>query len=223
MTTQQDQTHAPIRQALGDDWPLLGEIIRRHYDLTPHSDSRFEVEGVMEVSVSPIGRLFVSASRLFDALVPFPGRGVPVQVRNWSQADSKAMFWHRTFRYPGRKPVIFRSRMEYAGGREIVEYVKFGLGIRMQLSAEGEALRYDSRGYEWDLGLLTLPIPDWLLLGKAVIKEIPESAETFRVEFTIEHPIWGRTFGYAGKFIAQPQAVEEQARWSRPTQTAADE
>jgi hypothetical protein len=201
MQKQHNEIHAPIRQALGVDWQKLGEIIRRHYDLPPHSDSRFEVEGVMEVSVSPIGRLFVSVSRLFDALVPFPGIDIPVRVCNWSQTDSPAMFWHRTFRYPGKKPVIFRSRMEFAGGREIVEYVKFGLGIRMRLSTEGETLRYDSRGYVWNLGVVTLPIPDWLLLGRAVIREIPESDERLRVEFTIDHPLWGRTFGYRGRFI----------------------
>jgi hypothetical protein len=204
MTTEYAQIHAPIRQAMGDDWPLLGEIIRRHYDLTPNSDNRFELEGIMDVTVSPIGRLFVSVSRLFDALVPFPGRDIPVRVRNWSQADSKQMLWHRTFRYPGRKPVIFRSRMAYAGGRDIVEYVKFGLGIRMRLSAEGETLRYDSQGYVWKLGAVTLPIPDWLLLGRAVIREIPESHERLRVEFTVDHPLWGRTFGYAGRFIYLP-------------------
>lgn len=213
MTTQYEQTLAPIRQAMGEDWSRLGEIIRRHYDLPPQSENRFEVEGVMEVSVSPIGRLFVTVSRLFEALVPFAGRGIPVRVRNWSQADSRAMFWHRTFSYPGRQPVVFRSRMEYAGGRHIVEYVKFGLGIRMRLSAEGETLRYDSRGYVWNLGRVRLPIPDWLLLGRAVIREIPESDERLRVEFTIDHPLWGRTFGYAGRFIHVPagEAVRQGA------------
>ncbi len=203
MSRHHPQEHAPIRQALGEDWPALGLVIRRHYDLPPHTQARLSVEGVMSVEVSPVGRLFVTAGRLFDALVPFRGEGIPVTVRNWSRPDSRAMFWHRTFRYPGRRPVVFRSRMEYAGGADIVEYVKYGLGIRMRLSAEGENLRYDSRGYQWDLGPLTLRIPDWLLLGKATIHEIPESAERFRVEFTIDHPLWGRTFGYAGRFVFQ--------------------
>ncbi len=201
MRKESVQLHAPIRQALGADWPTLGEVIRRHYDLPPRTDTRIEVKGIMEVTVSPVGRLFVTAGRLFDALVPFSGANLPVTVRNWSQPDSKAMFWHRTFRYAQKPPIVFRSRMEYAGGREIVEYVKYGLGIRMQLSAEGGSLRYDSRGYQWDLGPLTLKIPDWVLLGKATIREIPESPQAFRVEFTIDHPIWGRTFGYAGRFV----------------------
>jgi hypothetical protein len=211
MTQHDLQKHAPIRQAMGSDWPSLGEVIRRHYDLPPNTDTRMEVEGVMEVEVSPVGRLFVTASRLFDALVPFPGTNIPVRVRNWSQADSRAMFWHRTFNYPQKRPIVFHSRMEYAGGEEIVEYVKYGLGIRMRLSNEGESLRYDSRGYQWDLGPVTLRIPDWLLLGKAIIREIPESDEAFRVEFTVDHPIWGRTFGYAGRFVFREQPFHETA------------
>jgi hypothetical protein len=158
------------------------------------------MEGVMDIHLSPVGKLFMLAGRLFGALVPRNGHDVPVTVRNWSQPDSAAMFWHRTFRYPGKAPVIFPSRMEYADDSEIVEHVKHGLGIRMRLSVESETLRFDSHGYQWDLGLLTLYIPDWLLLGRAVIREIPVSEQAFDVVFEIHHPLWGHTFGYSGKF-----------------------
>jgi hypothetical protein len=86
------------------------------------------------------------------------------------------------------------------GDDEIVEYVKYALRIRMGMSVEADALRYDSRGYRWNLGPLKLPIPDWLLLGSAVIRETPVSEQTFKVAFDINHPLWGRTFGYSGLF-----------------------
>jgi hypothetical protein len=200
MTSENTQEYAPIRQALGSRWPELNAALRRHYDLPPHTDTRLEVEGTMDIDVSPVAKIFLLAGRLFGALVPHEGRNVPVTVRNWSQAESSAMFWHRTFRYPGKEPVIFRSRMEYVGDNEIVEYVKYGLGIRMGMSVEGDALRFDSRGYRWNLGPLKLPIPDWLMLGRAVIREVPVSEQTFKVEFEINHPLWGRTFGYSGLF-----------------------
>lgn len=200
MTTDTVQQQAPIRQALGSRWAHLGAAIRRHYDLPPGTDTRLEMEGIMDIDLSPVGRVFMLAGRLFGALVPRNGRDVPVTVCNWSQPDSAAMFWHRTFRYPGKAAVIFRSRMEYAVDSEILEYVKHGLGIRMRLSVEGETLRFDSRGYQWDLGLLTLRIPDWLLMGQAVIREIPVSEQAFDVVFEINHPLWGRTFGYSGRF-----------------------
>ncbi|VAX10902.1 hypothetical protein MNBD_GAMMA26-1025 [hydrothermal vent metagenome] len=200
MTTINEQQHAPIRQALGQQWPSLGSAIRRHYDLPPNTDTNLVVEGIMEVVHSPIGKLFVTVSRMFDALIPYKGRDIPVTIQNWSKPDSDAMFWYRTFCFPGKDPIVFHSRMEYAGDNDIVEYVKYGLGIRMRLSTEGETLRYDSQGYQWDLGPLKLHIPDWLLLGKAVIREIPISEKAFNVEFEINHPLWGRTFGYSGQF-----------------------
>lgn len=211
MTVQSRQQQAPIRRALGPEWSKLGAAVRRHYDLPSHSETRLEVEGTMAVAFSPVGKLLISVGRLFDALVPYRGRGVPVSVRNWSSTDSDAMFWHRTFRYPGRKPVIFRSRMEYTGEKQIVEYVKYGLGIRMRLSAEGESLRFDSLGYQWDLGSLTLRIPDWALLGRAVIRETPISEGSFRVDFEIDHPLWGRTFAYSGEFCFSSEDGVESA------------
>ncbi len=200
MISNNKQPYAPVRQALGPQWTGLGAAIRRHYDLPPHSDTRLEVEGTMQVTLSTVGRIFMTAGRLFGALVPYRGCDIPVTVRNWSQSDSNAMFWHRTFRYPEKEPVVFCSRMEYAGENTIVEYVKYGLGIRMRLSTEDETLRFDSLGYQWDLGLLTLRIPDWLLLGTAVIRETPVSEQAFQVTFEINHPLWGRTFGYSGEF-----------------------
>jgi hypothetical protein len=200
MSLNDTQHLAPIRRALGTEWPALADVIRRHYDLPPRTEAQLQVEGIMQVSLSRIGKLLISAGRLFDALVPYKGQGIAVTVRNWARPDSSAMFWHRTFRYPGKSPVIFHSRMVYAGDKQIVEYVKYGLGIRMRLSAEGQTLRFDSQGYQWDLGPLTLRIPDWVLLGKAVIKETPVCERSFRVDFAIDHPLWGRTFEYSGEF-----------------------
>ncbi len=217
MTHENKPQHAPVRQALGQQWSSLGRVIRRHYDLPPHTETNLEVAGIMDVVHSPVGRLFVAAGRLFDALVPYRGRDIPVTVRNWSRSDSDAMFWHRTFRFPGKEPVTFRSRMVYAGKNDIVEYVNYGLGIRMTLSAEGNTLRYDSCGYQWDLGLLKLQIPDWLLLGKAIIRETPVSENAFDVEFEIIHPLWGRTFGYSGRFtFCEEDAKQERLIEVRP-------
>ncbi len=216
MNMQERQHLAPIRRALGSEWSALGSVIRRHYDLPPRTQARLQVDGVMQVSLSTVGKLLITAGRLFDALVPYKGSKIPVTVRNWAKADSGAMFWHRTFRYPGRTPVIFHSRMEYTGDKQIVEYVKYGLGIRMRLSAEGETLRFDSRGYQWDLGPLKLHIPDWALLGRAVIKETPISEQAFRVDFEINHPLWGRTFEYSGEFSFNPDEENESRKDDKP-------
>ena len=201
-----------IRKALGEDWNALGEIVRRHYDITPGTASNMTIDGLMsEVYHSPVGKLFLLPGRLFGALVPYKGRDIPTRVRNCTQPeDDNSMFWHRTLRFPGRRPVIFRSRMVHVGGNEIVEYVRFGLGIRMRLSVRDAALVFESVGYVWDIGGVRLSIPTWAILGDAVIVEKPVSDSSFHVDFVIRHPLFGRTFSYTGRFAITQSVTDDE-------------
>lgn len=110
------------------------------------------------------------------------------------------MFWHRTLYFPGRNPVIFRSRMEYIKDNEIIEYVRHGMGIRMQMSVKDAALVFKSLGYVWKIGGFKIPIPSWLILGDAEIIEKAISGEEFFIDFNMIHPLFGKTFSYSGVF-----------------------
>lgn len=191
-----------IGRALGDDWVRLDPVLRRHYGIVPGSDQQRLMLGIMShVDHSLIAKLFLLPGRLFGALIAYRGTDIPATVRNWTtEADKQAMFWHRRFRFPHGREAIFASRMVYAGGDEIVEYVRFGLGIRMQLSVDAGALVYRSRGYQWDLGKLKLRFPDWLLLGAGEIREAGLSDAGFEMAFEMRHPLFGRSFSYAGRF-----------------------
>lgn len=188
-----------IRRALGEEWERLHAAVRRHYDLTPGTEQSCTLVGNMEeISHSPLAKPFILAGRMFGALVPYSGRNVPVEVRNRTCRDRPAMFWHRTFMFQGRQPYVFQSRMEHLGGREIVEFVRLNLGICMYLSEIDGALCYTSNGYLWRLGPFHIRIPDWLLLGEARIVEYGIDDDTVMLDFAIQHPLWGRTFGYKG-------------------------
>lgn len=191
-----------IRKALGKQWLDLGDVVRRHYDISPGTSSNMLIEGSMnEVYHSLVAKLFLLPGRLFGALVPYRGRHIPTQVRNWTERDNQqAMFWHRTLQFPARATVIFRSRMEHVRGNEIIEFVRFGMGIRMLLSVRDGALVYESIGYLWKIGGLSLPIPGWAILGNAVIIEKAFSDREFDIDFIIRHPVFGRTFAYSGRF-----------------------
>jgi hypothetical protein len=191
-----------IRKALGNQWQHLGKVVRQHYDISPGTDSDMLIEGIMgEVYHSAIAKLFLIPGRLFGALVPYRGKQIPTQVRNWTLSDNdKAMFWHRTLQFPAHSPIIFRSRMEHVRGNEIIEFVRFGMGIRMLLSVRDAALVYESVGYVWKIGGVSLPIPGWAILGNAVIIERPLSDKEFDIDFIIRHPLFGRTFAYSGRF-----------------------
>lgn len=205
---RQDTLQPVIKAALGDQWDKLADIVQQHYDITPGRPANMTIRGVMdEVYHSPVAKLFLLPGRLFGALVPYKGKHIPTEVQNWTtRENTAAMFWHRSLSFPNKAPVIFRSRMEYINDHEIIEYVRFGMGIRMTMSVEDSALIFESIGYVWKLGPVSIPIPTWAILGDARIMEKATGENKFYIDFTMDHPIFGRTFSYSGTYsIAQSE------------------
>ncbi|MCU7857793.1 MAG: DUF4166 domain-containing protein, partial [Candidatus Thiodiazotropha sp. (ex Lucinoma borealis)] len=173
-----------------------------HYSLVPGTSSTVKIHGTMsEIYHSKIAKLFLLPGRLFGALVPYKGKNIPTEVRNWTtNENSEAMFWNRILHFPDKSPIIFRSRMEHINNNEIIEYVKYGMGIRMLISEHDAVLKFIGIGYLWKIGPITLSIPNWMMLGDAVITEKAISEKMFKMDFKITHPLFGRTFSYHGDF-----------------------
>lgn len=202
---QTDNPVSIMKKALGEEWELLDDIVKQHYEMAPGTSSSMTIHGSMDkVFHSNIAKLFLLPGRIFGALVPYRGSDISTEVKNWTRNDNtKAMFWHRTLQFPGKPLTEFRSRMEYSNGDEIIEYVKYGLGIRMHMSVDDGALVFTSAGYVWDIGLARIPIPTWAILGDSKIVERAVSENEFYIDFNMVHPLFGRTFGYSGNFFIQ--------------------
>lgn len=191
-----------MAQALGNHWDELENVVKLHYSIVPGQSCRITVKGVMdEVYHSPYAKLFLLPARLFGALVPYKGKHVPTEVRNWSTpGNTKAMFWHRTLRFEGRAPHSFASRMEHYKDDEIIEYVRYGIGVRLRMSVREGALVFQSLSHVWKVAGMMIKIPDWLLLGSARITEKAMTDDQFQMDFEMIHPLFGRTFAYSGVF-----------------------
>lgn len=190
-----------IRQALGTDWDKLHPAVRRHYDISAEGVSELKLNGTMdEVDHANVITPFMWIAQVFGALVPYRGKNLPVEVYNHAEAGRNTLFWKRHFHFPGRKPFYFFSRMETLRDNLIVEYVRYRMGICMAMSEQNGTLCYESRGYIWNIGPLTVRIPDWLMLGNATIVERGIDEKTIQLEFNIQHPLFGRTFTYSGSF-----------------------
>lgn len=191
-----------IKLALGEDWERLHPSLRREHDITPGLPAEVVMHGSLyEVFHSRIAKVFVLPARLFGALVHRKGHDVPTTVRTWTTADDPInVYWHRSFHFPGRPPVIFASRMAYLGGREVIEYVRGGLGLRMRLSLIDERLVYTCTGYQWNYGRISIAIPSWALLGGGAICQYGFSETSFEMAFCMRHPWYGRTFAFSGEF-----------------------
>lgn len=188
-----------IQGVLGEDWAALPAVIQRHYQITAPQQA-IVVTGNMTVDyprrLTPVLKLL----RLLGALVDLKGDQMAVQVKKWQQTDPSVLYWQRHIQDAGGKQCRFASRMVWQQDHELIELVGMGFGIRLKLSVEQGKLVYRSHGHLLKLGPLTLPIPDSLLLGSAVISEQALSEDSFLLDFQIIHPLWGKTYYYGGIF-----------------------
>ena len=192
---------SPVARAVGEDFHRLHVAVRKHY-----SEPAADLSGVMDrVHVSAAIRPLAWLShRLFHAPVPCGGKDVKFTVRSRVD-DSGTMHWLRKFFANASFPrnVTFVSRMVFSGDHRIIETTRYGLGVESSVNVDDVGrLIYDIRRYVIRVPLLGLIVgfPTWLSpFGDGRTTETGETEDSFRVEFEMIHPIFGRTVGYTGR------------------------
>jgi len=186
-----------FKTVFGQHWENLPPVMRSHYAVRPFSHDAVQLNGTLDVRVSPLVSLM---ARLTGMLVRYSGRDVPVTVILRSGKETEAFHFDRTFHFPDKGDVTFRSRMKLIKRNELVEIMRFGLGWKMAYSWDGTKVILKHRGYVWCVLGLRIPVPLELLLGKGHAEETPVSDDTFSMWTHVDHPLFGKTFGYAGTF-----------------------
>jgi hypothetical protein len=187
-----------LQQALGEDWNKLPRVIQRHYSVP--SDSNTCIKGHMEIGYPNSLFPLINLIHLCGGLVSRRGKNIETVVKKTISTQSTHLYWQRTLIYPDNKKDYFYSRMVYLRNHELIETVRFGFGLRLNVSVDNGVLVYRSNGHIWQYGKLRLTFPDWLLLGAATIIETPISDQQFRLDFSIKHPLWGNSYWYHGIF-----------------------
>ena len=185
---------------LGDDWDDLGSVIRDHYFLKPKSKNYICVSGEMsEIQHSWAAKLLIPVGLLFGAIVPYKGKCIPVDVHYNSNPNNSNIYWDRIFKFK-RGNFHFKSHMELVKKNEVIEFVRFGMGIRLNVTVEKGALIFRSIGYIWRFLGFDIPIPGKWLMGKVYVEERPINDTNFSMKMTLQHPFLGELFTYKGQF-----------------------
>lgn len=190
-----------FKTVLGNQWMQLGSIVRQHYSLTPFSQDYVRVDGVMEeIHHSMIAKLLIPFGLLFGAIVPFRAENVPVSVHYSSSPDDANLYWDRAFQFRTNRQFHFKSYMHHVSNNVVIEYVRFGVGLRLRVTAEDGALVFRDEGYVWRIFGFTLPVPVGLIFGNAYVEERPIDADSFSMKMELVHPLFGTLFRYRGHF-----------------------
>jgi hypothetical protein len=194
--------HPDLARLLGQAaWAELPPAVRDRF-----TDTATRVyEGAMSVRASTAGFLFAQACRLIGTpLAPWRGEDMPVCVTVWRRADG-AMVWDRVYRFPRRGPVKVGS-CKKADRRGLVEVVRGGLGMALDVTVEDRTLHFRSRGYFWEVLGLRIALPALMTPGAAHVFHRDEGGGRFTFGLRFTHPWLGETFWQEGLFNDPPTA-----------------
>lgn len=198
------QGHIDFQTLLGAQWEALPAAVQARFG--PEACARpHAYAGEMRVRANLVGFVMAQLCRLIGTpLAPWRGEAVPVTVDVHTDPHG-ALVWDRLYRFDGRPPIFVSSR-KIVTERGLVEVVKGGLGMALDLTVEDGALHFRSTGYFLELGhpRLRLPIPGWITPGRAHVIHRDEGAGRFRFTLSFAHPLFGETLFQDGMF-ADPE------------------
>ena len=184
-----------MQQALGADWDKLPPALQAHYRFGTTTDT-----GSMDIEYPRFMQPVWSILRLLGALVDRQGKSVTTIVEK--RVVGERQVWQRTITYPDGQIVRFDSFWVAAGNAEVIEFVNPVLGLQIAPYVVGEKLHYRGVRFIAKLGPVSIPIPEWLVLGHATIIEEALDDTHFAMDFRLTHPLFGQLFRYSGKFEA---------------------
>jgi hypothetical protein len=205
------------QRALGDEFERLHPKVQQRFGFSSQDGIASIGSGVMDTvwrgAFFTVPFLMVGTWR--NIMFPASGNNVPFRLENYAYQDSfgrETVTWIRKFQFPD-KLRRFDATMIYSQQREqIVDY----LGTHQHLAVDihpsaaengGLSLRSGTqRFYEGRIGF-RFPM---IFSGFAEVCEwFDHEIQQFRIEVVVRNNVWGRLFGYAGRFEVEYIPVDQ--------------
>ncbi len=195
------QTEKPIfAYVFANNWQSMPEIFKIRYGNFAFRQQSIKVKGKLNIFMSRYYSCLKPFLRLTGALVPCQGQNIPVTVEFNTKLDSATIFMNRTFNFQNQKPYSFNSRLLVMKTGEVIELMRFGLGVSFNYCYENNKILLIQRRYIWRICGFNLRLPLTFLLGKVTAHEMMISNTSFAMLVTITHPLFGKLFEYDGEF-----------------------
>lgn len=190
-----------FKSQLGDSWHTLCDGIQKRFDADPTPKKPLAYKGTMtKVWCSAYGKLLAYLSYFTGALLPYCGENIPVDILVFTKDDLPDIFKRRNYFFPSKKPFLFKSNMRLGKQNQVMEYVGFGLGMIIQIEAREGNLHFYSNHYFLQLGTKVITLPSFLTPGETYLVHENLSDESFRIEITINHKLFGPMYYQQGVF-----------------------
>jgi hypothetical protein len=193
------------RTLLGRSWLNLPAATRARFER--HEASYV---GTMALRATAAGCWVARLCRLVGSPLPPPSDApLGAAVRVELDRETGGSRWTRCYDFPTKRVTIASVKALDTDG-SLVERLPFGLRMRLEVSARGGALCFDSAGYYVECpglawrgrryGAWRMPLPSWFLPGRTCVTHLDLGDGRFRFTMTIHHALLGDLFHHDGVF-----------------------
>jgi hypothetical protein len=148
-----------------------------------------------------LGKLIAQLCRLIGAPLPLHDDvAVPAIVTVTEDGATGGQFWTRMYGRLRGFPQVIHSSKRFTGPTGLEEYLGRGFGIALTVSADGEALHFQSDHYFVTIGKVRLRLPRWLGPGALTISHIECGDGWFAFVLALRHPLFGEIIHQTGLF-----------------------
>lgn len=190
-----------FKSQVGENWKNLSPNIQKRFDTDPPHNKPLKYDGIMtRVECSVLGKIFANLIRFSGALLPYSGTNVPVDIEVYTKPDRLDIFKNRVYFFPSKKPFTFKSNMCLDKNGDVLEFVGFGLGMKIIVFEKEGNLHFKDNGYFWQIGRLRIPLPRLLTPGNTYLIHSDMGEKQFGILIDITHPLFGRMYYQEGIF-----------------------
>lgn len=197
-----------FKSQVGERWKNLSPHIQKRFDANPSPDKPIRYQGTMtRVEASFTGVVLANLVRFSGALLPHVGRDVATDILVFSKHGMPDIFKQRVYYFAGKKPFTFNSNMRLAENGDVLEFVGFGLGMKLVVAEKDGNLHFSDNGYFFSIGKAHIPLPSPFNPGKTRLVHSDMGEKTFKIVIDIQHPIFGKMYYQEGVFNHVEEAV----------------
>ena len=183
-----------FRALIGEKgWSGLPAPVRRRFaKRLGYGQAAVYAGHILRCRITRGGWLLAQLARLVGAPLPLNrDTGGAAVVTVTEDAASGGQVWARAYSQQRGFPQIVHSSKRFAGPTGLEEYLGCGVGIALDVRADGGCLRFKSDHYFLQLGSLRLRLPRWLEPGALVIEHEELGGGAFTFSLSLAHRRFG--------------------------------